>query len=153
MAKSGFTSFVAGAGNETLNAAGALTPVVIFGDNTSDSVMAGGINDSFMGGQGNDIFVSGTGNETLVGGGGQNVFYISATTDGVGANITIADFAASDNLLGFANYTQAEIQSALEGATTVSGAGGEVNTVITLSDKTTVTFVGVSSLTGHILGS
>jgi Ca2+-binding RTX toxin-like protein len=152
VAKSGFTSYVAGTGNETLNAAGALTPITIFGDNTSDSVTAGGINDSFVGGQGNDTFVSGTGNETFVGGGGQNVFYISATTDGVGANITISDFAASDNLLGFANYTQAEIQSALEGATTVSGAGGEVNTVITLADKTTVTFIGVSSLTGHVIG-
>jgi hypothetical protein len=150
----GFSAFIAGTGNETLNAGFAKTGVYFYGDNTSDSTMSAGINSSMVGGIGNDTFVSGAGYETMVGGAGNNMFIIDSTTDGVGAHITLADFGANNgNMVGFAGYSDAEIQSALDGATTVAGAGGVTDTVITLSDKTTVTFVGVSSLTGHTFGT
>jgi hypothetical protein len=150
----GFVGFIAGTGNETLNAGYAQSGAIFYGDNTSDSTMSAGITSSMVGGIGNDTFVSGAGYETMVGGAGNNMFIIDATTDGVGAHITLADFGASSgNLVGFEGYSEADIQSALAGATTVMGAGGETDTMITLSDKTTVTFVGVSSLTGHTFGT
>jgi Ca2+-binding RTX toxin-like protein len=103
-----------------------------------------------VGGSGNDTLVSGAGHETLTGGAGNNVFLIDATTDGVGATILISDFGASaGNVLEFANYTTAEINAALNSAQTVSGGAGEINTILTLSDNTQVTLVGVSSLNGH----
>ncbi len=153
LANGGTTDIVAGTGNETLNAGYALTGVNFYADNTADSTAAAGISTLMTGSIGNDTFVSGAGSETMYGGAGQNTFLIDATTDGVGGTITLADFGAgSDNLVGFLGYTQSEIQTALDGATTVIGSMGEVDTVITLSDKTTVTFVGVSSLSGHIFG-
>ena len=146
----GTAAFVAGSGNETLNGGYARFGLSFFGGTSNAASVTSGINDVLTGGAGNDTLVSGAGNETLAGGSGNNLFVINATTDGVGAHITIADFgAAAGNLLAFAHYTTAEIQSALNGAQTVTGAGGEVNTVITLSDDTQVTFIGVSTLSGH----
>jgi Ca2+-binding RTX toxin-like protein len=146
------TTFVAGTGNETLNGALAQNGLSIYGSNVSDSVASAAISDSLLGGSGNDTLVSGAGYETLAGGGGHNLFVIDATTDGVGGHITIADFTTgTDNMLAFANYSQTDIQDALNGAMTVTGAGGETDTVITLSDNTQVTFIGVTSLTGHVI--
>ena len=143
---------VAGFGNETLNGSGAQNSLMIYGATSDEASITSAINDSLSGGTGNDTLVSGAGYETLSGGGGDNLFVIDATNDGVGAHITIADFGAtSGNLVGFANYTTAQVQAALDSATTVSGGGGEVNTVITLSDNTQVTFIGVSSLSGHTI--
>ena len=150
---SGTVAFVAGSGNETLYGGLAPNNLALFASN-SDAASVTGVQDVLTGGAGNDTLVSGTGNETLTGGAGNNVFLIDASATGVGANIVITDFGANTgNLLGFANYTQSEIDNALAGAHTVTGAYGETDTVITLSDNTQVTFLGVSSLTGHTFGS
>jgi hypothetical protein len=154
VADTGFVGFIAGTGNETLNAGYANSGVFFYGDNASDSAVSAGISTSMTGGIGNDTFVSGSGYETMVGGAGNNMFIIDATTDGVGAQIMLADFGASaGNVVGFLGFSEADIQTALAGATTVTGAAGETDTVITLSDNTTVTFVGISSLTGHTIGT
>jgi Ca2+-binding RTX toxin-like protein len=145
--------FIASTGNETLNGAFAQNNLLIFGGDSSQSSITSAINDVMTGGSGNDTLVSGAGHETLTGGAGNNTFLIDATTDGVGATILITDFGASaGNMLGFANYTTAEINAALNSAQTVSGGGGDINTILTLSDNTQVTLIGVSSLTGHTKG-
>jgi Ca2+-binding RTX toxin-like protein len=142
--------FIAGTGNETLNGAFAQNNLLMFGGDSGQSSITAGITDLMVGGSGNDTLVSGAGHETLTGGAGNNVFLIDATTDGVGATILISDFGASaGNVLEFANYTTAEINAALNSAQTVSGGAGEINTILTLSDNTQVTLVGVSSLNGH----
>jgi Ca2+-binding RTX toxin-like protein len=145
--------FVAGDGNETLNGAAAQGNLAVWGNNSSDAAVTAQINDVLAGGSGNDSLTSGAGNETLLGGTGDNVFVIDATTDGVGAHITLGDFTASaDNIITFEGYSTSEIDAALAGAHTVAGAMGGTNTVFTLSDNTTVTVIGISSLTGHTFG-
>ncbi len=142
--------FVAGAGNETLNAAGSQSNLAMFGYSGADPGANTQISESIVGGAGNDTLVSGTGNETLDGGSGSNVFMIYAQTDGVGAHITLGDFGNSaDNLIIFSGYSQAQIDAGLDGAHTVAGIGGQTNTVFTLSDNTTVTVVGIASLASH----
>ncbi len=146
------TNFIAGLGNETLNGSQAASDLIFWGANTSNVTGEDQTQDLITGGAGNDTFFTGEGSETLSGGGGANLFIIDATKDSVGAHITLADFGAnSENLAGFAGYSQAEISSALSGAETVMGSGGVTDVVITLSDSTTVTFVGISSLNGHVL--
>jgi Ca2+-binding RTX toxin-like protein len=146
----GTAVFVAGFGNETLNGALAQGGTVLYGGYSDEASVAAAINDVLTGGAGNDTLISGAGFETLTGGAGNNAFIIDANTDGAGAHITITDFGASaGNLVGFENYSASQIENALNGATTVMGAGGTINTVLTLSDNTQVTFIGVSSLTGH----
>jgi hypothetical protein len=138
--------FVAGHGNETLNAAGATAGLTIFGAPT-DSTGGAADNDSITSGSGSDTFYTGQGNETLTGGAGNNVFDIVNT--GSANNILIADFGSSaGNVVGFLGYTADQVNAALDSATTVSGSFGS-GTEITFGDGTTVTFIGVSSLTGH----
>ncbi len=142
--------FVAGEGNETLNAAGSQGNLAIFGYNGSDAAAASQISESLVGGAGNDTLVSGAGYETLIGGAGNNVFLINAQDIGAGAHITLNDFnASSNNIITFSGYSQDQINAALNGANTVTGIGGETNIVFTLSDNTTVTVVGMHSLVGH----
>jgi Ca2+-binding RTX toxin-like protein len=148
----GHAAFLASAGNETLLGALSQTAMALYGYNGTAASVTSGVQDVLVGGAGNDTLVTGAGHETLTGGGGNNLYLIDATTDGVGGNIVITDFGASSgNLLGFENYSAAEIQSALNNAYTVTGASGETNTILTLSDNTQVTFIGVSTLSGHTI--
>ncbi len=128
---------VAGSGNESL-LGGASAGNQIFWANTTDSSASALI----TGGQGNDTFVSGTGSETVNSGAGANMFVI-ADNNGMN-NITINDFGTSANNFVHFNYDQATLQQALENEKEVNG-----NLVLQLND-TTVTFVGISSLSGHI---
>jgi hypothetical protein len=123
--------FVAGAGNETLNGANAANGFAFFGNpDTSASV-----SDSVIGGSGTNYFSTGAGSETLVGGSGANVFDLN-TVGGSGAHITIDNFTASDYI-------------STEGTYTESVSNG--NLTLTLSDNTTVEFVGVNSISSsHI---
>jgi Ca2+-binding RTX toxin-like protein len=139
----GLTEIVALGGNETLNGAAATSNLALFG--SSDTAGS----DVLTGGAGSDTLQAGMGNETLTGGGGSNLFVLNTVTD-AGGNITIADFAASStNEVAFGGYTPSDVASALASGTEANG-----NFTITLSDNTTVTFVGVtgaSELTGHII--
>jgi len=88
--------------------------------------------------------VLGTGNETLIGGSGPTTFNANYdSTMGAGGHITIEDFGGKD-VFDFVGYTAAEYEAALATGT-VTSSGYQ----ITLSDKTTVTFVGINSITGH----
>ena len=146
------SGFAAGAGNETLNGAGATVSggLLLYANNTSDSVAAQSVSDSLVGGTGNNGFITGEGNETLVGGAGTNVFYIEHTADNTDANtgtITVQDFANTNWQVGFAGYTQEEIANSEANATVTGGADPSYK--IQLSDGTTVQFLGITTLTGH----
>jgi hypothetical protein len=96
------------------------------------------------GSAGSLTMVLGTGNETLVGGSGPTTFnanYDSAT--GLTGTITINDFGGSD-VFDFVGYSAAQYQAALATGTATSSGYN-----ITLSDGTTVTFAGVTSIAGH----
>ncbi len=147
--------FVAGDGNETLNAANATGNVAFFGSTVAGSTS------TFVGSTtGNNYFQTGGSasvggptiggaNEVLVGGKGVNEFGIA--DGGPNAHITIFDFAAGNDSVNFLGETAAQVTADLNAAM-VGNINGTPDLTVTLSDKTTVTFVGISSLTGHIVG-
>jgi len=122
--------YAAGAGNETLNAAGSPANNSIFGgmDPTSGN--------SLVGGAGNDTFIAGTGSDTMVGGGGGNEFFF--THGQAGGNDFIVGFSSSD-LVRFFGYGT-DVASAMAAATVAGG-----NTTIALSDNTKITFEDIST--------
>jgi hypothetical protein len=126
----GMNVFVAGAGNETLNAAGSSGSVAFFGDtNSGDSV-----NTSVVGGSGSGYFLTGAGNEFFQAGTGFDSFNITSVTGD--AQITIADFSPNDSVSFYA------------GSDSV-GSTDNGNYTVTLSDGTKVEFLGITSLPGH----
>src|SRR6185312_13702935 len=125
--------FVAGGGNETLNAAGS----------TADNIMFAGTagidsNDSLVGGSGNDTFVGGTGQTTMTGGAGTDDFVFDKAAGG--GITTINDFTNSETL-GIFGY--GSTASAIVAASTVSAG----STTISLSDNTKITLIGFTNLT------
>jgi hypothetical protein len=93
-----------------------------------------------VGGSGPDYFSTGIGKETFVAGGGGGLFALN-TVGGGGADIVIYNFGAAD----FVSLDANDKPLATTG-TVIDG-----NYVVTLSDHTEVTFVGVTSLAGHII--
>jgi hypothetical protein len=141
----GANDLVAFGGTENIYAGISTANLTFFGGVASDSVTAATYNESLTGGSGNDAFVTGSGFETLTGGTGDNVFGILADSTGAGAHITITDFGASaGNLYEFIGFTGDPVVSETE-----SSAG----VTLTLTDNTTVTFLGetASGLNGHLI--
>jgi Ca2+-binding RTX toxin-like protein len=141
--ETGGSTFIAGAGNESLFGGTATASILAFGGTDP----AG--NDSIVTGTGNDTLVAGMGNETLQGGTGNNTFLIDATSSS--GNVVLNDFGANlaGDSIAFSGFSAQDVQQALDQGQEVNG-----NFIITLSDSTTVTFVGVSSesqLNGHIV--
>jgi hypothetical protein len=138
----GSLGFFAGAGSETVNASAATANTTLVGG------AAAGSQDVMLGGSGNDTLIAGTGADTLGGGGGSNQF---AIIDGrAGGNVVITDFNSQD-VVALYSYGASAASTALQGAQSTGG-----NTTITLSDNTTITFLGVSSaseLHGHIFST
>jgi hypothetical protein len=140
---------VGNAGSETLNGAASDGNLLFFAGQAPDavgSVGAATYNESLVGGSGNDSFVSGSGFETMVGGAGNNLFDISAQDSTVGgASITIADFGASaGNEYEFSGFS---------GNPVVSETDGSNGVTLTLTDNTTVIFLGetAAGLNGHLI--
>jgi hypothetical protein len=135
---------VGGAGNETLQGAGATGGFVFFADPVASD--AGTI--SVTGGVGFDYFQTGAGTENFTAGSGTAEFSIASVTGG--ASISISDFGSFDsvNFLGLTTTQEASLlanQDTAVGSASVSGG----NLTVTLTDGTTVQFIGVTSLTGH----
>jgi hypothetical protein len=135
---------VGGAGNETLQGAGATGGFVFFADPVASD--AGTI--SVTGGVGFDYFQTGAGTENYTAGSGTAEFSIASVTGG--ASISISDFGSFDsvNFLGLTTTQEASLlanQDTAVGSASVSGG----NLTVTLTDGTTVQFIGVTSLTGH----
>ena len=138
--------FLAGTGNETLNAANADGRVNFYGSSDSTS------SDSFTGSTtGFNYFVTGGntttvaggtvtgGSESLLGGTGTNIFAIA--DGGQTAHVTIFDFTAGNDSVNFIGESASQVQTDLANATTDS-----TGLTVTLSDNTTVTFVGLNSV-------
>jgi len=136
-AGSSLAQFIAGGGNETLNGAGAAGGFAFFGSDSDTS-------DSITGGSGGDYFSTGAGSESITAGSGAALFEINTVTGG--ATITINDFSAADSV-NFAGLSVADETSLLGSSSTVTDG----SLTVTLGDGTKVEFVGVTSLTGHIV--
>ncbi len=140
---SGTITAVAGSGNETLNGANAVN-FNFFG--STDTTNAASNNTTIVGGTGSDYFSTGTGNEVFTAGQGTDVFGLNTVAGSNGADhITIYDFSAADSV-SFNGESQTDVNAAIN-----SGTVSNNNLTITLSDNTTVTFVGTTSLNGHII--
>ena len=132
---SGAVNVVAGLGNETLNGSGANSFNFFANDtDTSSSVLL-----DARGSTASDYFATGTGSESIYGGSGADVFALDTT--GHGGNISIYNWNAADSV-----SVDASNQNNVSNGTVVGG-----NYTVKLSDDTTVTFVGISSLAGHII--
>ena len=137
-------TFVAGNGNETLNAANADGRVNFFG--AAEASSSGSLVGSTTG---FNYFQTGGGAESIVGGTGTNIFGI--TDGGSSSHITVFDFAAGNDSVNFLGETAAQVTADLNSGVT-STINGQSALTLTLSDNTTVTFVGITSLTGHVVG-
>jgi len=131
--------YIAGAGNETLNASGSLT-----NDSLSGGTVAGGTV-SIAGGSGADTFSAGAGTDTFSAGSGANIFlFTKAVINGNAPQDVITGWQNLDNVVlsGYGPLSNA--------VTGTSSSGG--NTTVTLSYNTTIKFIGVGSafdLGGH----
>ncbi|MCH4023979.1 MAG: hypothetical protein LKH33_11475 [Acetobacter sp.] len=132
--------FVANEGNETLNASGSAYGVIAWGNDhgyTGTQVL--------IGGSASDTLVAGVGDSTMTGGSGDSNMF-DFLNGRAGASYTITDFNAADgNKVWLANYGNDAVTNALstQQQETVNGV---VNTTITLSDNSQITFVGVDQL-------
>jgi Ca2+-binding RTX toxin-like protein len=140
-------SVVAGAGSTVVYGESGDTIAYFTNATTGGAIFVAGSGPESVdasGSAGSLTMVLGTGNETLIGGSGPTTFnanYDSAT--GLTGTITINDFGGSD-VFDFVGYSAAQYQAALATGTATSSGYN-----ITLSDGTTVTFAGVTSITGH----
>ena len=134
MGTTGMQLLYAGSGNETL--LGSLST-------TSNLFVAGSGNDVIFGGSGADTFVAGTGAATITAGTGADQFFFNASSS-AGAQITITDFNPGVDFVHLTNYGGSNTPGSLAAAASRVGSGSR----ITLSDGTTITFQGVSSVTG-----
>lgn len=123
---------VAGAGNATLNAGGT---------SGNDAFFAGTGNDSIVASSGTNFIAGGPGSDTLIGGSGANLFDVNHAF-AAGGNELIANWNTTDQLYLF-GYGAATGNGGLPSGTTVAVVNG--SEVMTLSDGTRITFLGVSS--------
>ena len=108
----------------------------IFGLGGKDTLLGGSGNDIIDGGAGKDIIIGGAGDDTLTGGLGKDTFVIKS---GFGSD-TITDFESRDiiNVIDPVITDYASFLAAL-----VDDGSG--NSTLTLTDGTTVTFIGYTN--------
>ena len=124
---------VAGSGNATLNAGAASGSNVFF---------AGTGNDAIIAGSGANVIAGGPGSDTLVGGAGTNLFEVTRAFAAGGSEL-IGNWSASDQLYLF-GYGAATGHRGLPAGASVAVVNG--SEVLTLSDGTRITFLGVSGV-------
>jgi hypothetical protein len=129
-------TLIAGAGAETLYGAGSSGNLVLFG---------GPGNDVLVGGSGRNLFVAEPGNETLVGGGGGNDIIFTALA-GTSRTDVISGFNPATDAVGLFGYGAEPGADAAALASTTSSGG---NTIVSLSDGTTLVFTGAPTLTAN----
>lgn len=123
---------IAGTGNTTLNAGGS---------SGNDAFFAGTGNDSIVAGSGTNFIGAGPGSDTLVGGSGGNLFDVNRAF-AAGGNEFVGSWTAKDQLYLF-GYGAPTGRGGLPAGTSVAVVNG--SEVMTLSDGTRITFLGVSS--------
>jgi hypothetical protein len=121
---------IIGAGPETVQAAGSTGTAIVFAGSGSDYV---------QGGAGLNIMAAGSGDGTLVGGSGINLFLF---IDGqAGGSDVITNWGSDQDWVEFAGYAPGVDQSVLRTASDIGG-----NTVLTLPDRTQITFLNTAGL-------
>jgi len=127
----------AGTGNETL--LGSLS--------TMNNVFAAGSgNDLIIAGAGNDTIFAGAGAVTVTGGAGADAFTFN-TIIARGGSMTITDFTPGVDRVVLRNYPDAPASLAANAQHI-----GPASTRVTLSDGSSITFVGLSSVTPGFFG-
>jgi Ca2+-binding RTX toxin-like protein len=122
---------IAGSGNETLSG---------FGSTGANVFFAGAGNDLLAGGAGAETFLAGHGSSTVIGGTGADLYgFINGL--GGGSETVLGFSVAKGDHISLQGYGANAAQSALAGATVAGGS-----TTLTLSDHTSVTFIGVTGL-------
>jgi Ca2+-binding RTX toxin-like protein len=129
-------TLVAGGGAETLSGAGSTGNLVLFG---------GPGDDTLAGGSGGNLFIAESGNETLVGGGSSDS-YVFVATPGTTRTDVIVGFNPNVDAIGLFGYggEPGADQAALASATVTGG-----NTVLSLSDGTSIVLVGTPALQSY----
>lgn len=123
----------AGAGNETL--LGSLS--------SSDNVFsAGSGNDLIIAGAGNDRINAGTGSATITGGGGGDLFVFDPRFS-ARAQVVITDFTPGTDHVVLQAYSAPNTAATLAASALRVGASASK---VTLSDGTTITFQGITSV-------
>jgi len=133
--------FVAGVGNDTLNASGSSTA------NEYWAAIGAPAGNSLVGGSGDNTFAAGTGPDTFSGGAADNSYVFISSILGSSAQTDVI----SNFLTGTSSLVLSGGVSTVSASTGGSGAGAF--TTLTLSDNTQITFLGVNSasqLTGHV---
>lgn len=117
---------IASGGADVLNAAGAFS--------NGNVLFANAGNDTLIGGPGNDVFVASGGNATMQGGAGANQFIFQHGQ--AGGNDLIVNFNGNDgaDFFGYGGNAVANIG--------VSGG----STIVTLTDGTRITFLGLGGI-------
>ena len=130
----GNDSILGGTGNDLIG--GGAGDDLIDGGDGNDALVGEGGNDTLFGGAGDDVLWGFGGDDWLIGGAGKDIF---AFTLG-GGNDYVFEFNPDEDVLGFAiaGITIADIKAS---AQTVGK-----NTVFTLSDKSTITVVGLTGV-------
>ncbi len=158
----GSNFIIAGAGNETLTGSGASASNVFFGGSGADVIAAGNGastivagsgaatisggsastaiftgtgSDIVLGGSGADYVQAGAGNATLFAGSGMDL--IGVINGQAGGSLVVSGFRTAIDHISAQGYAAAPV---------VASGGG--NTVLTFSDHTQVTLLGVASLPG-----
>jgi Ca2+-binding RTX toxin-like protein len=130
---------VATNGNDVLFG-GAGGTITLFGAGNNNALVAGAGNETLNGGgaTGNNVFFAGSGNAAMTGGSGTDLFGFAM--GGAGGSDSIVNFTGQDRLL-LVGYGAGEVQNAVN---TQTHSGG--STMLTFSDHTTVTLVGVAAV-------
>lgn len=134
--------FYGGSGADVIAAGGGASTVVagsgaatISGGSGTAAIFAGAGQDVVLGGIGADYVQAGAGNATLFAGSGMDL--IGVVNGQAGGSLVVAGFRPATDRVSVQGYASAP---------TVTAAGG--NTVLTFSDHTRVTLLGVASLPG-----
>ncbi|PWC78130.1 hypothetical protein TSH64_28155 [Azospirillum sp. TSH64] len=152
VASSGTNTIFGGNGTSNIFAQGGQSTVFagsgvnqVFGIDNNALYAVGGSSSTntatIVGGNANDTLFGGTGKSVMFGGGGENLFAFSTVFGG--GQTVIGDFNASgaNNKILIQGYSGVTSASLLSNATVTGG-----NTVITLTDNTTITVAGVTNL-------
>ncbi|WP_427450981.1 calcium-binding protein [Litorimonas sp. WD9-15] len=137
---------------------------ILDGGTGDDILLGGGRDDSLTGGEGDDLLNGQSGNDTLNGGAGQDTL-----TGGAGADVFVAsqgngvdiitDFEDGTDMIDLSDFTEAEIQGALDGAFVLDGnlilaLGGGVAVVlegVDIADITADDIIGLDADDGMML--
>jgi hypothetical protein len=132
----GTVILTASAGSQTLLGSAKGGTDIFFGG----AATAGGTGQVMRGGAGLNLFTAGVGNMTLIGGGTTDLFAFAA---GARSVTTIQQFDPARDFVKVNGYDDVRGRAALAAMTDVTAAG-TTSAVMTLSDATQITFVGVT---------